>query len=198
MELFQRSNIPKYFHRPLKSVKQLPFNEATAGFASLHADEPDRDKFVLTSDSININCYYKYNQLREQFGVCPNIRDSTDVIRFEVQCLYSKANCLSNVFRKRDGFTNIFSEMLSSDTSAEIINKYFDKIIQRGDYYSMDETVKRIQSHHFASKKEKRLISVLYSIAKEQDRVYPSPDNNCIDHPILIFQKAVSLLGISC
>lgn len=166
MDLFQRSNIPHHFHRPLKSHKDrfLPFNEETTRSTSLPADEPDPSTFVLTSDSININCYYKYNQLRNDFADCPNIRDATDVIRFEVQCLYTKAYYLSKELRNKNGFTNIFSEMLSDDTSAGIINKYFDKIIRRGDYYSMAEAVKMIQSHQFALKKEKRLIDTLQDI----------------------------------
>lgn len=168
MDLFQRSNIPKHFYRSLKSAESglLPFTGETAGFASLPADEPDRNTFVLTSDSININCYYKYNQLRNEFIDCPNIRDATDVIRFEVQCLYQKSYYLSKTIRNRDGFTNLFSEMLSDDTSSGIINNYFDKIIRRGDYYSMDEAVKIIQSHHFTPKKEIRLIDVLKNIER--------------------------------
>lgn len=166
MELFRRSNIPKHFHLPLKFYKGglLPFTEDAAGFASLPADEPDRNAFVLNSDSININCYYKYNQLRENFIACPNIRDATDVIRFEVQCLYPKAYYLSKALRNKEGFTDLFSEMLSDDTSANIINTYFDKIIRRGDYYSMAEAINKIQSRIFALKKEKRLIATLRDI----------------------------------
>lgn len=166
MDLFQRSNIPNHFRRPLKSYKDRlqPFNEETTRSASLPADEPDRNTFVLTSDSININCYYKYNQLRNDFIDCPNIRDATDVIRFEVQCLYQKAYYLSKELRNKSGFTDIFSEMLSDDTSASIINKYFDKIIGRGNYYSMVEAVKKIQSEHFTPKRENRLIATLKDI----------------------------------
>lgn len=164
MDLFQRSNIPKHFYRPLKSYKV--FNKETASIASPHADEPDRNTFVLISDSININCYYKYHQLQEHFIDCPNIRDSTDVIRFEVQCLYPKAYYLSKALKSKDGFTDLFSAMLSDDTSASIINNYFDKIIRRGDYYSMDEAIKKIQSHHFTMKKEARLINVLKNIER--------------------------------
>lgn len=166
MELFRRSNIPKHFHLPLKSYKDrfLPFNEDTTRSASLPADEPDPSTFVLTSDSININCYYKYNQLRNDFADCPNIREATDVIRFEVQCLYQKAYSMSKELRNKNGFTNIFSEMLSDDTSAGIINKYFDKIIRRGDYYSMAEAVKKIQLEHFTTKRENRLIATLKDI----------------------------------
>lgn len=168
MELFQRSNIPKHFYRPLKPAESglSPFSGEAASFASLPADEPDRNTFVLTSDSININCYYKYNQLRNEFIDCPNIGDATDVIRFEVQCLYQKSYYLSKAIRNRDGFTNLFSEMLSDDTSSGIINNYFDKIIRRGDYYSMDEAIKKIQSHQFTMKKEARLINVLKNIER--------------------------------
>lgn len=166
MELFRRSNIPKHFYLPRKSIKGelLPFDSRMVVNASLPADEPDLDKFILKSDSININCYYKYTQLREAFVECPNYRDSSDVIRFEVQCLYPKAYYMSRALKNREGFTNLFSEMLSDDTSARIINNYFEKIIRQGDYYSMDEAVKLIQSHHFALKKENRLIAVLKDV----------------------------------
>lgn len=166
MDLFQRSNLPHHFGRPWKQYtgNLLTFDEDAISIASLPADESDRNSFVLKSDSININCYYKYNELKNNFADCPNIRDSTDVIRFEVQCLYAKTYYLSKQLRNKEGFTNLFSEMLSDDTSSSIINNYFDKIIGRGDYYSMDEAIKMIQSYKFAAKKENRLIDVLKKV----------------------------------
>lgn len=47
------------------------------------------------------------------------------MIRFEVQCLYPKAYYLSKARKSKDGFTDLFSAMLSDDTSASIINNYF-------------------------------------------------------------------------
>lgn len=164
-ELFRRSNIPKHFYRWYTKGKGATYNGKMVGAASLPADEPDRDKLVLTSNSININCYYKYNQLRDEFPDCPNIRDSTDVIRFEVQSLYPKVYYMSKALRNRDGFTNLFSEMLSDHASAGIIVKYFEKIIGCGDYYSLPEAVKQIQAHNLSSKVENRLIAALVNIS---------------------------------
>jgi hypothetical protein len=164
MELLQRSNLPKHFYRKYVYGEDLPLNGKAAGIASLPAGDPDRNKFILTSNSININCYYKYDQLRENFPDCPDIRASGDIIRFEIQCLYPKAYYMSKALKGRDGFTDLFSEMLSDDTSAGIVCNYFDKIIMQGDYYSMDEAVKKIQASHFTSKVGNRLIAVLKEI----------------------------------
>jgi len=166
MELFKRSNIPKHFYRPYTKNKGAPFDGKTAGTASLPADDPDLNRFILFSNSVNINCYYKYAQLRKDFLGCPDIKDSTDIIRFEVQCLYPKAYYMSKAIRNRDGFTNLFSEMLSDETSTGIIVKYFEKIIRRGDYYSLPEAVKKIQAHNLSSKVESRLINTLVHISK--------------------------------
>ena len=162
IELFRRSNIPKHFylHRNTAVLKDVK----AAGIVSLPADDPDRNEFVLISDSININSYYKYSQLRDKFPDCPNIRDSIDVIRFEVQCLYPKVYYMAKALRGKDGFTGLFTAMLSDETSTGIIVNYFEKIIRLGDYYSMDEAIKKIQSYRFASKKENRLIAVLKDV----------------------------------
>ena len=54
--------------------------------------------------------------------------------------------------------------MLSEDFCAEIIRDYFERVIRRGDYYTLDGAIKQVQLRHFRRKKEERLINGLRMI----------------------------------
>ena len=49
-------------------------------------------------------------------------------------------------------------------TCIEIISSYYEKVIGRGDWYTLPEAVQKIKSKNFNSQKEKRLIDVLQYI----------------------------------
>lgn len=49
-----------------------------------------RYQFYLKSKSIVVNCYWKYDELRENFSDCKDLKKSYDIIRFEIQFRYPK------------------------------------------------------------------------------------------------------------
>jgi predicted YcjX-like family ATPase len=51
--------------------------------------------------------------------------------------------------------------MLSDDVSLDIVQKYFNKVIRRGDYYTLDEAKRLIARQGFHPKKEEKLIDAL-------------------------------------
>lgn len=54
--------------------------------------------------------------------------------------------------------------MLSDDFCKDIIRKYFNRVIRRGDYFTLNEAIKQVQYCRFSEKKEARLIRELRRI----------------------------------
>ena len=54
--------------------------------------------------------------------------------------------------------------MLTEDFCADIIRDYFNRVIRRGDYFTLEGAIREVQSNHFKRKKEVRLISELRRI----------------------------------
>lgn len=125
-------------------------------------------QFYLKSGSVVINCYWKYNDLYKNFTDCPDLENSYDIIRFEVQYKYPKISTEAASIRKensrllstlRDGQATtkfddtrashisererrkeiiVMETMLSDEKCSETIDDYFYKIIKPGDYYTFD------------------------------------------------------------
>ncbi len=125
-----------------------------------------KNSFYLESKSVTINCYRKHKQLKEKFEDCPDLEASQNLIRFEVQCNYLKTYFLSrDIKRKQErSESDVIREMLSEDFCKEIIKKYFNKVIRRGDYFTLSEAIRQVQLQHFSKKKEVRLIMELRRI----------------------------------
>lgn len=51
----------------------------------------NENQFYLKGGSTVINCYWKYIDLKKNFPDCRDLKDSYNIIRFEVQCKYPKA-----------------------------------------------------------------------------------------------------------
>ncbi len=149
IQLMKRSYCPEYFKEWTKYDKDS------------HRKKSNKYSLYLKNNSVDINCYYKYKELCEDFIDCPSIENSRFVIRFEVQCKYSKIYSMSKIIKNKSGAANVINEMLSDDVSSDIINKYFNRIIQKGDYYSLDMARNKVGLQHFKSKKENRLIDTL-------------------------------------
>lgn len=72
------------------------------------SDIPDRFKqmyngenqFYLKSESVVINCYWKYAELKEDFPDCRDLKDSYNIIRFEVQLRYPAVTAKANAVKK--------------------------------------------------------------------------------------------------
>jgi hypothetical protein len=153
MLLIKRSNIPNHY------------TEWEEYDSTCHRMKPDKNSFYLTNNSVNINCYTKYYQLKEEFSGCPNIEDSLYIIRFEIQCKYPKVYSMSRNMSDNLGFMkSVIREMMSDETSYDVVHKYFNKIIRKGDYYPLDKAKRIIESKCFCENKEDRLIDTLVSI----------------------------------
>lgn len=157
MTLIKRGNIPNHF------VEWTKYDETS------HRKKPKANSFYLENGSIHINCYYKHFELKEDFSDCPNIDDALHVIRFEVQCLYLKVYNMSKSMKNNSGFSNsrLINELLSDEISEKEIEKYFYKIIRKGDYYTLEGAKLRITGlHNFNENKENRLLGALEFVNK--------------------------------
>jgi hypothetical protein len=171
MVLIKRSNIPSHFTERTEYSKISKRHKA------------DKDSFYLESGSVVINCYDKYAQLIRVFPSCPNIENAKGIIRFEVQCRYGKLYsmtkngiCQSKISKISDekSLIELYGDilygrhvaipmdvLLSDDVCVEVIDKYFDKIILQGDYYTLSDAKTKIQSVDCHQKKKDRLIGAL-------------------------------------
>jgi len=149
MKLIKHANIPS------------TFTEWTRYDEKSHRKVTGKNSFYLKNNSVNINCYYKHYQLQREFSDCPDIDNSLDVIRFEIQCKYLKVYNMAKIIKNKAMHLSLINEMLSDDVSCSIISKYFDRIVLRGNYYTIEKARKIIKSHNFRGKKEQRLINAL-------------------------------------
>lgn len=135
------------------------------------------ESFYLYNSSVTINCYSKYMQLinkskeRQKKGRAPinpnTLESAQDIIRFEVQCKYFKTFTLNQKAKVLgDHNLNKYKILLGHGFYNREIHYYWDKIIGKGDWYSMQEATRIIQSQHFNSQKEKRFIDALHLISR--------------------------------
>ena len=135
------------------------------------------ESFYLCSKSVNINCYSKYLQLlnRSQENVKKGfmpippeiINASRSIIRFEVQCKYHKAYSLNKKAEESgNNCVNKYKDILTPLRCVEIISSYYEKVIGKGDWYSLPEAVRIVQSKNFNSQREIRLTSALKYVSQ--------------------------------
>lgn len=137
------------------------------------------ESFYLYNSSVTINCYSKYMQLmnlskkNQENGYPPLstqvLEAAQDIIRFEVQCKYHKTFTLNQKAEVLGNHElNKYKTLLVHDFYNKEIYYYWDKTIGRGDWYSMQEAICIIQSQHFNSQKEKRLIDALHFVSQHR------------------------------
>ena len=158
-----------------------------------YADVPDNfieeyeeeNQFYLKGKSVVINCYWKYAELKKEFPDCKDLKDSYDIIRFEVQYKYPKVYTMSKYLKKeieeqKSGLMNNLKEVslinsnaiqvnrsemmnliLSDKRCDEEITKYFNKVIKTGDYYTFAAARKIIMEKTSKWEKTDRLIQTL-------------------------------------
>jgi hypothetical protein len=165
VNLIKRSDIPSHY-------KQWMEYDNTA-----HRMKSRPESFYLCSKSININCYSKYLQLlnssqenvKKGFTlILPEIIDaSRNIIRFEVQCKYHKTYSLNKKAEESgNNCVNKYKDILAPLRCVEIVSSYYEKVIGKGDWYSLPEAVRIIQSKNFNSQKEKRYIDTLKFVSQ--------------------------------
>ncbi len=144
-----------------------------------HRNKSRPESFYLYNSSVTINCYSKYMQLLNQSRenqekgyapVSPKVLESAqDIIRFEVQCKYHKTFTLNQKAETLENHEiNKYKTLLGHDFYNKEVNYYWNKVIGKGDWYSMLEAIRIIQSRHFNSQKEKRLIEALQFISQHR------------------------------
>lgn len=171
INLIRRADIPPHY-------KEWKNRDPT----SIHRDT-SLGSFYLMNGSVHINCYSKYMKFEDQSqknverGRPPILEDTMetarDIIRFEVQCKPRKVYSLSHKVKKsKDDLPNKYEHLLANDVCIDKISSYYNRIIGRGDWYTLREAVCMIQLQHFHSQKEERLIKALkrvndyHSVAK--------------------------------
>lgn len=153
MNLIKRSDIPSHYQ------EWMEYDSIA------HRMKSRPESFYLCSKSANINYYSKYLQLlnisqeniKKGYGpVSPEIIDaSRSIIRFEVQCKYHKAYSLSKQAEKSgNNSPNKYKSLLSPLTCIEIVSSYYEKIIGKGDWYTLPEAVQIIQSKISTAKRK--------------------------------------------
>jgi len=173
MELIKRGNIPNHFE------EHMQYDYTSRRMKS------DKVTLYLKSKSTVVNCYLKGEQLKREYPQTPNI--PSNIIRFEIQCKYNKISAMKKGYSSSDTETMI--QLLSDKTSKEVLTKYFNRIIMRGNYYTLAEAIALIESKCFKLKKETRLIKALQyvnlcrGISKAKDKL-PSDE-------LIIFNRAL-------
>ena len=164
MKLIKRSDIlPRYKEYEPKYDKKS------------HRRECTKYSHYLMNDSVNLNCYWKSHEQLKNHPYRHLI--SENIIRFEVQCLYSKVNVLKQRIKKSVPDTPlcnflITSRLLADKVAKQELTRYFNRVVKSGDYYSMKEAKKLIakQENLYAATKQ-RLISML-ELIEEKETIY--------------------------
>ena len=165
MNLIKRSDIPQHYE------------EWMVYDYDSHRKKSRPESFYLCSKSVNINCYSKYLQLlnrtqenvKKGFMPIPPeiINASRSIIRFEVQCKYHKTYSLNKKAEESgNNCVNKYKDILTPLRCVEIISSYYEKVIGKGDWYSLPEAVRIVQSKNFNSQREIRLTSALKYVSQ--------------------------------
>ena len=150
MKIFHRADIPHHY-------KLNGEYSATS-----HRFVPYKDSYYLSSKSVNINAYDKYEQLVTQDPSNPNLDDALHIIRFEVQCMARKIYPMKRRLREAGGTTiDILKKILSEENCREVICGYYNRVIMHGDYYTLDLARQSVKRKGYSKSKEDRLILAL-------------------------------------
>ena len=174
MYLIKQGDIPDHF-------RELDFNDK---------------QFYLKSNSVVINAYWTYYDLKQNYSSCVSLKESHNIIRFEVQYKYQKMNHITNKVKKEltknknmDLYEHrvsskfklnnimILEELLSDEMCMDTIGDYYNSIIKKGDYYSLKKANQLIEEKCSSWDKITRLkntlklISEYGGIAKAKDNI---------------------------
>lgn len=160
MNLIRRADIPPHYEEWKKKRDKS------------HEKKSDPASFYLTNESLHINCYSKYMQLqnlseeRVKKGLDPIPQEWLDaarnIIRFEVQCKYRKTYALSAKAMESGNLDfNKYESLLIDDACHDAINYYFNKVIGKGDWYTLQAATRKIEACNFNKQHEQRLIEAL-------------------------------------
>ena len=151
MELIKRSDVPLHYDTWTKEGEPDGINIG-------------KHSHYMKSGSTAINIYWKQEQLKIKHPDCPDIDNSEHLLRFEVQCKYPKMYRMTKELKKDGELLDLISSILSEDTCADIIAKYFFRVIKPGDYYSFERASHLILERVTKWEKAERLTDALKQI----------------------------------
>lgn len=175
MKLIKRGNIPRYYEE-----RKECYDSKQRRMVS------DKNSFYLESKSSVINFYWKYAKQGKKHPNYSKRESSRNVIRLEVECKYLKLYALvknrnreSKYYESAEGlsidemymrmYKGIYNPVipidvvLSANIYEPIIRKSIYKILRKGNYFTLDIARDIVESYHFRSSKEERMIEVLES-----------------------------------
>lgn len=176
MKLIKRGNIPRHYEE-----RKECYDSKQRRMVS------DKNSFYLESKSSVINFYWKYAKQGKKHPNYSKRESSRNVIRLEVECKYLKLYALvknrnreSKYYESAEGLSpdEMYMRMhmgvhnpvipidvvLSANTYEPIIRKSIYKILRKGNYFTLDIARDIVESYHFRSSKEERMIEVLESV----------------------------------
>ena len=165
MNFIKRSNIPPHYEEWMEYDKDA------------HRMKSRPESFYLKSKSVTINYYSKYWQLLNKSkknvekGHNPidqeTLNASRNIFRFEIQCKYHKIYSLSQEAEKAGNHNvNKYQSLLTPIKCIKIISNYYEKVIGKGDWYTLSEAIQIIKSKNFNCQREQRLINVLKDVSQ--------------------------------
>ena len=173
-DLIRQGHIPRHFQLAKeyckKSKKMRPYEH----------------DFRLESKSGVISFYLKHAQLLDRFGDCPDLENARELLRFEMKHFYPKIYAMSKPIKNRvqkemlesespeavwndifnGDIVNPTMELLSDVTSESVVQTYFNKVVRKGDYFTLDGARWMVKAHNFRNDKEERLLFVLEQVSK--------------------------------
>lgn len=191
MNLIKRSNIPPHYEEWMKY-------DDTA-----HRTKSRPESFYLKSNSVTINYYSKYLQLRNKSlenvdnkhpPIDQEILDAArNIYRFEVQCKYHKIYSMSQKAKEAgDRNVNKYKSLLDPILCVTIISNYYDKVIGKGDWYTLSTAIQIIKSKDFNCQRENRLIQALKYVS--QCRSISKAKESCPDKMLSTFIRTLKEL----
>lgn len=161
------------------------------------------ESFYLKSNSVTINYYSKYLQLlnKSQENVkkgYPPINQeildaSRNIYRFEVQCKYHKIYSMSQKAKEAGNRSiNKYKSLLDPILCVTIISNYYNKVIGKGDWYTLSTAIQIIKSKCFNSQKEQHLINALKDVSRCRSLV--KAKESCPIEKIATFTRALNQL----
>ena len=153
MELIKRSDVPLHYNKwTVEGVSDI--------------DKIGKNSHYLKSGSAVVNIYCKQEQLQKKHPNCLDIENSRDLLRFEVQCKYPKMYRMAKDIKKDGELFNLVNTILAEDTCADVITKYFYRVVKPGDYYSLERASRLILERVTKWEKAVRLTGALKLIAQ--------------------------------
>lgn len=191
MNLIKRSNIPHHYEEWMK------YDNIS------HRMKSRPESFYLKTNSVTINYYSKYLQLLNKSqenvkkGYPPidqEILDaSRNIYRFEVQCKYHKIYSMSQKAKEAANRSiNKYKSLLDPILCVAIISNYYNKVIGKGDWYTLSTAIQIIKSKGFNSQKEQHLINVLKDVSR--CRSLAKAKESCPIEKIGTFTRALNQL----